>query len=194
MVSLLPQILKPASATQPSTLSGLVVLFSSLLVTSSVFGIPTTSRKTVSLWESGFAFLTKRDQLSVDDMKVYIAVVEKPSDAFPSASKCFPGKAVGVSIGCSAAPAQAKVPLPESLILSVICFFVDCEHAPAADDDDDMDHFGDETEEEKKAAEERLLRRTPRSPKRKNWYQLVTVSRSSRSCSHNIELTGPKFN
>ncbi|XP_048601769.1 uncharacterized protein LOC106356230 isoform X1 [Brassica napus] len=40
----------------------------------------------------------------------------------------------------------------------------------------------------------RLLRRTPRSPKRKNWYQLVTVSRSSRSCSHNIELTGPKFN
>ncbi|XP_048601773.1 elongation factor 1-beta 2-like isoform X4 [Brassica napus] len=47
----------------------------------------------------------------------------------------FPGKAVGVSIGCYAAPAQAE--------------------APAADDDDDMDHFGDETEEEKKAAEER---------------------------------------
>ncbi|CAN6819382.1 unnamed protein product [Brassica oleracea] len=36
--------------------------------------------------------------------------------------------------------------------------------------------FGDETEEEKKVAEG-----TPRSPKRKNWFQLVTVSRSSRS-------------
>ncbi|CAN6924596.1 hypothetical protein F2Q69_00036908 [Brassica cretica] len=148
MVSLLPQILKPASATQPSTLSGLVVLFSSLLVTSSVSGIPTTSRKTVSLWELGFAFLTKRDQLSVDDVKVYIAVVEKPSDAFPSASKCFPGKAVGVSIGCSAAPAQAE--------------------APAADDDDDMDHFGDETEEEKKAAEEReATKKDTKKPKEK---------------------------
>ncbi|KAL0661233.1 hypothetical protein Bca4012_098070 [Brassica carinata] len=168
MVSLLPQILKPASATQPSTLSGLVVLFSSLLVTSSVSGIPTTSRKTMSLWESGFAFLMKRDQLSVDDVKVYVAVVEKPSDAFPSASKCFPGKAVGVSIGCSDAPAQAEVPLPESLILSVICFFVDCEQAPAADDDDDMDHFGDETEEEKKAAEEReATKKDTKKPKEK---------------------------
>ncbi|KAJ4908203.1 Elongation factor 1-beta 1 [Raphanus sativus] len=85
------------------------------------------------------------DQLSVDDVKVYAAVSKKPSDAFPNASKwydcvashlakSFPGKAVGVSIGGSAA-AQAE--------------------APAADDDDDMDLFGDETEEEKKAAEER---------------------------------------
>ncbi|KAJ0243872.1 Elongation factor 1-beta 2 [Hirschfeldia incana] len=89
------------------------------------------------------------DQLSVDDVKVYAAVVEKPSGAFPNASKwydcvashlskSFPGKAVGVSIGGSApAPAQAEAP------------------AAADDDDDDMDLFGDETEEEKKAAEER---------------------------------------
>jgi len=33
----------------------------------------------------------------------------------------FPGKAVGVSIGGSAAPAQAEVHLPESLILSLLC-------------------------------------------------------------------------
>ncbi|KAF2572506.1 hypothetical protein F2Q70_00005811 [Brassica cretica] len=65
------------------------------------------------------------DQLSVDDVKVYAAIVEKPSDAFPNASKwydcvashlakSFPGKAVGVSIGGSAAaaPAQAEVPFP----------------------------------------------------------------------------------
>ncbi|KAF3501075.1 hypothetical protein F2Q69_00044479 [Brassica cretica] len=88
------------------------------------------------------------DQLSVDDVKVYAAIVEKPSDAFPNASKwydcvashlakSFPGKAVGVSIGGSAAAAPAQA------------------EAPAADDDDDMDLFGDETEEEKKAAEER---------------------------------------
>ncbi|ESQ41964.1 hypothetical protein EUTSA_v10014599mg [Eutrema salsugineum] len=92
------------------------------------------------------------DQLSVDDVKVYAAVVEKPSDAFPNASrwydcvashlaKSFPGKALGVRFGGSAAPApaaQAEAPA-----------------AAAADDDDDMDLFGDETEEEKKAAEER---------------------------------------
>ncbi|KAF2580547.1 hypothetical protein F2Q68_00000679 [Brassica cretica] len=116
------------------------------------------------------------DQLSVDDVKVYAAVSEKPSDAFPNASKwydcvasqlakSFPGKAVGVSIGGSAAPAaQAEAPaqaegsIPECLILVQILvslLFVDYDQAPAADDDDDMDLFGDETEEEKKAAEER---------------------------------------
>ncbi|CAA7044754.1 unnamed protein product [Microthlaspi erraticum] len=89
------------------------------------------------------------DQLSVDDVKVYAAIVAKPSDAFPNASrwydcvashlaKSFPGKALGVSFGGSAAPAQAEAPA-----------------AASADDDDDMDLFGDETEEEKKAAEER---------------------------------------
>uniref|UniRef100_A0A0D3E1X3 Uncharacterized protein n=1 Tax=Brassica oleracea var. oleracea TaxID=109376 RepID=A0A0D3E1X3_BRAOL len=50
--------------------------------------------------------------------------------------------------------------------LSTSCvklFSIDCEQAPAADDDD-----GDETEEEKKLQRGvRLLRRTPRSPKRK---------------------------
>ncbi|KAG7609778.1 unnamed protein product [Arabidopsis thaliana] len=91
------------------------------------------------------------DQLSVDDVKVYASVPVKPSDAFPNASKwyesvasqlakSFPGKAVGVQFGGSAAAApavEAEAP------------------AAAADDDDDMDLFGDETEEEKKAAEER---------------------------------------
>ncbi|EFH50210.1 elongation factor 1B alpha-subunit 2 [Arabidopsis lyrata subsp. lyrata] len=91
------------------------------------------------------------DQLSVDDVKVYAAVPEKPSDAFPNASKwyecvashlakSFPGKAVGVQIGGSAtAPPAVEAEVP----------------AAAADDDDDIDLFGDETEEEKKAAEER---------------------------------------
>ena len=107
------------------------------------------------------SFWFRRDQLSVDDVKVYAAVSEKPSDAFPNASKwydcvasqlakrfvlsktldrfvkiwiviwlsvtykfriccSFPGKAVGVSIGGSAA--QPEVPLPESLILYLLCY------------------------------------------------------------------------
>ncbi|CAN8244126.1 unnamed protein product [Cochlearia groenlandica] len=89
------------------------------------------------------------EQLSIDDVKVYAAVSEKPSDAFPNASrwfdcvashlaKSFPGKAIGVSIGGSAASASAPAV-----------------QADAPEDDDDMDLFGDETEEEKKAAEER---------------------------------------
>ncbi|CAN8300665.1 unnamed protein product, partial [Cochlearia groenlandica] len=83
------------------------------------------------------------DEFSVDDVKVYAAVLEKPSDDFPNATnwfdsvashlaKSFPGKAIGVRIGGCAAPAAVE-----------------------DDDDDDMDLFGDETEEEKKAAEER---------------------------------------
>ncbi|KAG2311825.1 hypothetical protein Bca4012_026316 [Brassica carinata] len=92
------------------------------------------------------------DQLSVDDVKVYAAVSEKPSDAFPNVSrwydcvashlaKSFLGKAVGVSIGGSATPVPAQAEAPTA--------------AAADEDDDDMDLFGDETEEEKKAAEER---------------------------------------
>ncbi|KFK26398.1 hypothetical protein AALP_AA8G243400 [Arabis alpina] len=92
------------------------------------------------------------DQITVDDVKVYAAISEKPSDAFPNASKwydsvasqlakSFPGKAVGVRFSGAAAAAPAEAVKAE---------------APAADeDDDDMDLFGDETEEEKKAAEDR---------------------------------------
>ncbi|KAJ0243348.1 Elongation factor 1-beta 2 [Hirschfeldia incana] len=94
------------------------------------------------------------DKLSVDDVKVYAAVVEKPGDGFPNVSKwydsvashlatSFPGKAVGVKVGGGVA--QSEAPKAE---------------APAAttgadDDDDDIDLFADETEDEKKAAEER---------------------------------------
>ncbi|ONI05390.1 hypothetical protein PRUPE_5G005100 [Prunus persica] len=87
------------------------------------------------------------DQLTLDDIKVYAAVLGKP-DSFANVSKwydCvssqlaanFPGKAVGVRIGSGKAAAPA---------------------APAAaggDDDDDLDLFGDETEEDKKAEAER---------------------------------------
>ncbi|OAY61264.1 elongation factor 1-beta 1 [Manihot esculenta] len=91
-------------------------------------------------------------KLSKDDIKVYAAVLAKPGDAFPNASKwydcvtshlaaSFPGKAVGVRIGGkAAAPAEAAGPAKE---------------AAADGDDDDLDLFGDETEEDKKAAEER---------------------------------------
>ncbi|XP_048624154.1 elongation factor 1-beta 2-like [Brassica napus] len=76
------------------------------------------------------------DKLPVDDVKVYVAVVEKPSDAFPSASNWY---------DCLAYH-----------LLKVTNFgIVASSPAPAADDDDDMDPFGDETEEEKKAAEEK---------------------------------------
>ncbi|CAA2982605.1 elongation factor 1-beta 2-like [Olea europaea subsp. europaea] len=91
------------------------------------------------------------DQLTKDDIKVYAAVLEKPSgDLYPNASQwyesvssklaaSFPGKAVGVRIGGQAAPAETA-PVKE---------------AKSAGDDDDLDLFGDETEEEKKAAEQR---------------------------------------
>ncbi|KAK3205366.1 hypothetical protein Dsin_019412 [Dipteronia sinensis] len=91
------------------------------------------------------------DQLTMDDIKVYAAVLEKPGSAFPNASKwydslasqlaaSFPGKAVGVRIGGKGAPVEATP----------------AKAAPAGDDDDDdLDLFGDETEDEKKAAEER---------------------------------------
>ncbi|KAJ9172323.1 hypothetical protein P3X46_015572 [Hevea brasiliensis] len=96
------------------------------------------------------------DKLSKDDIKVYAAVLGKPGDAFPNASKwydgvsshlaaSFPGKAVGVRIG-----GKAAAPVKE---------------AAADGDDDDLDLFGDETEEEKKAAEEREAAKKPAKKK-----------------------------
>ncbi|KAL2941381.1 Elongation factor 1-beta 1 [Bienertia sinuspersici] len=108
------------------------------------------------------------DALTKDDIKVYGAVLEKPSDSFPNASKwyssveqqlaaSFPGQAVGVrfsSKGTSAASAPAKEEKKE---------------APAGDDDDDdLDLFGDETEEEKKAAEEREASKKASSKKKES--------------------------
>ncbi|XP_052178025.1 elongation factor 1-beta [Diospyros lotus] len=103
------------------------------------------------------------DKLTKDDIKVYAAVLEKPSGSlFPNVSQwydavssqlapSFPGKAVGVRIAGQAAPAEAA-PAKESK-----------EEAP--DEDDDLDLFGDETEEEKKAAEQREV--TKASTKKK---------------------------
>ncbi|KAG2311039.1 hypothetical protein Bca52824_022596 [Brassica carinata] len=86
-------------------------------------------------------------------MYVYVAVLEKLNDAFPMlASDQFiklSGKAVGVSIGCSAAPAQAEV--------------------PAADDDGDMDLLMTRpTRKRKLQRGGRLLKRIPKSPKKEN--------------------------
>ncbi|GLT81813.1 hypothetical protein SLE2022_002440 [Rubroshorea leprosula] len=107
--------------------------------------------KSLDEFVSGKTYISG-NKLSKDDIKVYAAVLGKPADSFPSASKwyecvsshlanSFPGKAVGVRIGGNGAPAAAA-PVPAK--------------ADAGDDDDDdLDLFGDETEEEKKAAEER---------------------------------------
>lgn len=108
--------------------------------------------KSLDEFLSGKAYISG-GHLTKDDVKVYAAVLEKPGSHFPNASKwyscvsshlakSFPGKAVGVSLGCQAAPVEAA---PKEVK----------EAAPAGDDDDDLDLFGDETEEEKKAAEER---------------------------------------
>ncbi|KAK4441390.1 Elongation factor 1-beta 2 [Sesamum alatum] len=110
--------------------------------------------KALDQFLSGKSYISG-SQLTKDDVKVYAAVLVKPSgDLYPNASKwyeavsaklapSFPGKAVGVRIGGQAAPAEAAAPASEA-------------KAPAADDDDDdLDLFGDETEEEKKAAEQR---------------------------------------
>ncbi|KAF3454089.1 hypothetical protein FNV43_RR04536 [Rhamnella rubrinervis] len=89
------------------------------------------------------------DHLTKDDIKVYAAVLDRPGDSYPNATKwydsvsahlspSFPGKAVGVRVGSTGAPLEAA-----------------SAKAPAAEDDDDLDLFGDETEEDKKAAEER---------------------------------------
>ncbi|KAG8371049.1 hypothetical protein BUALT_Bualt13G0046500 [Buddleja alternifolia] len=106
--------------------------------------------KALDAFLSGKSYISGGD-VTKDDVKVYAAVLEKPSgDLYPSASKwyecvsaklasSFPGKAVGVRIGGQVAPAEAAP----------------AKDAAAADDDDDLDLFGDETEEEKKAAEQR---------------------------------------
>ncbi|CAJ1965436.1 unnamed protein product [Sphenostylis stenocarpa] len=92
------------------------------------------------------------DQFTKDDIKVYAAVLEKPSDAFPSVGKwyevvsshlaaSFPGNAQGVRFsGKTSAPAEAAPAKPD---------------ASPAEDADDLDLFSDETEEDKKAAEDR---------------------------------------
>uniref|UniRef100_A0A2P2LB96 Uncharacterized protein MANES_01G176200 n=1 Tax=Rhizophora mucronata TaxID=61149 RepID=A0A2P2LB96_RHIMU len=104
------------------------------------------------------------DQITKDDIKVYAAVLEKPGDSFPNATKwydcvssvlatSFPGKAVGVRIGSKAAPVEAASAEQDA--------------APAGDDDD-LDLFGDETEEEKKAAEERDAAKKESSKKKES--------------------------
>ncbi|CAH8281673.1 unnamed protein product [Eruca vesicaria subsp. sativa] len=106
------------------------------------------------------------DQLSLDDVKVYAAVLEKPGDGFPNVSKwydcvashlakSFPGKAVGVKIGGGIA--QSEAPKTEAPAAAT---------GADADDDDDIDLFADETEDEKKAAEEReAARKDTKKPK-----------------------------
>ncbi|THG06713.1 hypothetical protein TEA_029496 [Camellia sinensis var. sinensis] len=121
--------------------------------------------KSLNQFLSGKKYISG-DKLTKDDVKVYAAVLEKPSaDQFPNASQwyhcvsshlaprpyiasshiifkfcSFPGKAAGVRIAGQGPPIEAAPAKKE---------------APAGDDDDDLDLFGDETEEEKKAAEER---------------------------------------
>ncbi|KAJ6670472.1 EF-HAND AND COILED-COIL DOMAIN-CONTAINING FAMILY MEMBER [Salix viminalis] len=104
------------------------------------------------------------DQISKDDIKVYGAVLEKPGDVFPNASKwyesvssqlasSFPGKAVGVSFGGKAAAAPVEAgPAKEA----------------TGDEDDDLDLFGDETEEDKKAVEEREKAKKASSKKKES--------------------------
>ncbi|CAL5190416.1 unnamed protein product [Lathyrus oleraceus] len=102
------------------------------------------------------------DQLTKDDIKVYGAVTEKPSESFPNAANwydavssslaaSFPGKAQGVKFTGSGAAPAAEAPAKAD--------------APAAEDDDDLDLFGDETEDEKKAAEEREAAKKPAKKK-----------------------------
>ncbi|XP_076956486.1 elongation factor 1-beta 2-like [Bidens hawaiensis] len=109
--------------------------------------------KSLEAFLSGKTYISG-DQITKDDVKVYAAVLGKPSgELYPSASKwydcveaklavSFPGKAAGVGISAQA-PSTDAAPVKESA------------PAAAADEDDDLDLFGDETEEEKKAAEER---------------------------------------
>ncbi|CAN6703383.1 unnamed protein product [Malus baccata var. baccata] len=91
------------------------------------------------------------DKLTLDDIKVYAAVLEKPAGSYANVSKwydavssqlasTFPGKAAGVRVSSGKAGAAAPAPAPAA--------------AAGGDDDDDLDLFGDETEEDKKAEAE----------------------------------------
>jgi len=109
--------------------------------------------KSLESFLSGKTFISG-DEITKDDVKVYAAVLDKPSaDLYPTAcqwydsvasklASSFPGKAAEVSISAQAPSAEAAPPKEAA-------------KESAADDDDDLDLFGDETEEEKKAAEER---------------------------------------
>ncbi|KAI3738128.1 hypothetical protein L2E82_28147 [Cichorium intybus] len=109
--------------------------------------------KSLEAFLSGKTYISG-DQITKDDVKVYAAVLDKPSaDLYPSASQwyecvasklasSFPGKSLGVRISAQAPSAEAA-PVTEA------------PKETAAEDDDDLDLFADETEEEKKAAEER---------------------------------------
>ncbi|KVH90368.1 Glutathione S-transferase, C-terminal-like protein [Cynara cardunculus var. scolymus] len=98
-----------------------------------------TGVKSLESFLSGKTYISG-NQITKDDVKVYAALLEKPSaDLYPSASKwydcvastiasSFPGKAVGVSIS-SQAPSAEAAPVKEAA------------KEAAADDDDDLDLF-----------------------------------------------------
>ncbi|KAG2670933.1 hypothetical protein I3760_14G109600 [Carya illinoinensis] len=120
--------------------------------------------KSLDEFLSGKSYISG-DGLTRDDIKVYAAVLEKPGNSFPNASKwydavsaqlaaSFPGKAVGVRVSGKASPVEAA-PTEEV-------------KAAPAEDDDDIDLFGDETEEEKKAAEEREAAKKASSKKKES--------------------------
>ncbi|KAL9234838.1 hypothetical protein vseg_009661 [Gypsophila vaccaria] len=107
------------------------------------------------------------DALTKDDIKVYGAVVEKPGDAYPNASKwyqtvsqqlaaSFPGQSAGVRFSSQPTPASSA-PAAETK-----------KEAAADEDDDDLDLFGDETEEDKKAAEAREAAKKASSKKKES--------------------------
>ncbi|CAH1442134.1 unnamed protein product [Lactuca virosa] len=111
--------------------------------------------KALEAFLSGKTYISG-DQITKDDVKVYAAVLDKPSaDLYPTASKwyecvasqlasSFPGKSLGVRVSAQA-PSEEAAPVKEA----------PKEAEAAAEDDDDLDLFADETEEEKKAAEAR---------------------------------------
>ncbi|KAL4560382.1 hypothetical protein LXL04_032532 [Taraxacum kok-saghyz] len=111
--------------------------------------------KALEAFLSGKTYISG-DQITKDDVKVYAAVLNKPSaDLYPTACQwyesvasklatSFPGTSVGVRVSTQA-PSEEAAPIKEATK----------EAAPAAEDDDDLDLFADETEDEKKAAEAR---------------------------------------
>nr|AFC01201.1 translation elongation factor [Ammopiptanthus mongolicus] len=97
-------------------------------------------------------------QASKDDLTVYAALPEVPSDKYVNVSRWFnhidallrisgvSGEGSGVTVEGSAPVAEETIATPPA---------ADTKATAAEDDDDDVDLFGEETEEEKKAAEER---------------------------------------
>ncbi|CAI9764749.1 unnamed protein product [Fraxinus pennsylvanica] len=130
------QLYTPSSALLPLSFSPIISLskITKMAVTFSVLNTE-SGLKALNEFLSNKSYISE-DQLTKDDIKVYAAVLEKPSDLYTNASHwsesisskvaaSFPGKAAGVRIGGHAAPAVHQLRRkPRSLLVMMMTIIV----------------------------------------------------------------------